>query len=351
MVYPAFKALKRNMPDAQLHLLALRTPISQLAQGDPLWSGVTVFDPTQIKKAPVRVFSILKALRRERFTASISFFASNTWQYNLLPFICGIPERWNFAYHLKKLSSLSWLNTRTIPVDANLHDVNQNLAISAAFCNVATSSLDTVFPVLFSSDDTARANRWLVDHGCFGTFVGIHPGSSRDHGMDAKQWPADRFGRLAQKIGSVYGSARALVFGGPDEDDLKAVVANFAAPVDVTVVDRCDLRLTAALISRCSLFVCNDSGLMHIAALASVPTIALFGPTDEKRNGPMGDQSFVVRKPMPGFPIWTAANVGDRSMPARLDPRACLMALSVDDAWEQIEPWIQKNFNTPLNTK
>ncbi len=49
------------------------------------------------------------------------------------------------------------------------------------------------------------------------------------------------------------------------------------------------IRHTAALISRCSLFVSNDSGLAHIAAAVRTPLIVLFGKTDVDRIAPRGE--------------------------------------------------------------
>jgi ADP-heptose:LPS heptosyltransferase len=79
---------------------------------------------------------------------------------------------------------------------------------------------------------------------------------------------------------------------------------------------------------------------MHIAACQGTPTVGIFGPTDEKRNGPVGGRVLVIRKKMEGFPVWTALNVGDRSLPQGIDARASLKALSVDEAWEQLRPWL-----------
>jgi hypothetical protein len=45
---------------------------------------------------------------------------------------------------------------------------------------------------------------------------------------------------------------------------------------------------------------------------------------------------------MKGFPLWTAENVGDRSVPEGIDPRASLNALTPEDAWAQLKPWLEK---------
>jgi heptosyltransferase-2 len=172
--------------------------------------------------------------------------------------------------------------------------------------------------------------------------IGIHPGSSVEHGMEAKRWQPSGFAALADEACRFLG-AEAYIFGSGDEAPVKQAVAS-AMKEKAHVVEPVSLRRTAALLSHCTVCVCNDSGLMHMAACMGVPTAGIFGPTDEKRNGPYGGHTIVIRKPMEGFPLWTVRNVGDRSLPTGIDARASLNALTAEDAWQQLRPWLEKIF-------
>ena len=339
LVYPAFRLLHRMLPEAELHLLALRGPIVELAQGDPLWRHVHLIDPTS-KGAFGRVTSLLMELSRVRFSASLSFFPSNTWQYNLLPFFCNIKNRFAFSYPLKKGGSLSFLNDKLLPVDPELHDVNQNVRLVSFFLGREAPDQPPVFPALFTAQERADARRILGQREGARRFVGIHPGSSGEHGMTAKRWDPMRFAELSDRICAAL-DAQALIFGGKDEEKIKHIVGS-VMKTPHEIVAPCSLRMTAALINECSLLLANDSGLMHVAASMGVPTAAIFGPTDERRNGPVGKGHLVIRKPMDGFPLWTAATVGVRTVKSGVDPQASLKALSVDDAWEMVEPWLRR---------
>jgi ADP-heptose:LPS heptosyltransferase len=132
-----------------------------------------------------------------------------------------------------------------------------------------------------------------------------------------------------------------LILGGPDEEALKRATADAMRRAYV-LVEPVSLRRTAALLRLSRLALCNDSGLMHIASCAGAPTVGIFGPTDERRNAPMGKPSLVVRSPLPGFPLWTSKNVGNRASPSGVDPAAALEALSVEEAWEQVAPWLEE---------
>jgi ADP-heptose:LPS heptosyltransferase len=334
LCYPAWVHLHRHLPDANLHLLALRKPILDLADGDPLWSGVHLIEPVG-KPGPMHVVRFVRQLAAHRFSASIAFFPSNTWQYNLLPLLAGIRKRHAFRYHRKGFASLSWCNTDRLPVDIQLHDVYQNVALAARFLGNDCSKESIVFPELITEKAAADADALIPA----GRYIAIHPGSSAEHGMDAKRWPPERFGLLADRI-CKYIDATALILGGPDEAVLKQSTAA-AMTARYRIVEPQRLRQTAAILKKCSLCLCNDSGIMHLAACSGVPVAALFGPTDERRNGPFGERHCVIRKPLTGFPLWTAANVGARFLPSGINPNQSLQELSVDDAWEKLTFFLQ----------
>jgi ADP-heptose:LPS heptosyltransferase len=338
LFYPACAQLKQLRPDWSLHLLGLRGGIGQLARGDALWDGVHVFDPTQLKGNLPAQLRIVRELRRQRFDCALNFFPSNKWMYNLLPLLAGIGHRYGFAYPYHPLATLPFLQTRRFPVDTALHDLEQNRRFALHVAGSDSAPGEPRFPQLVGKEDRQWAHEYLKDIKMQHP-VAIHPGSSGEHGMDAKRWPAERFGKLADRLCEQIGASGALVLGGPDEEPLKKETAA-AMRQRGHSVEPVSLPRTAALLSLSTVALCNDSGLMHIASCQNTPTIGIFGPTDERRNGPVGSPSLVVRKNMDGFPLWRADNVGNRHVSPHIDPRASLLNLSVDDAWEQIYPWI-----------
>lgn len=336
LCYPAFDHLRKCFPDSSLHLLALRKPITDLADGDSLWDTIHLIEPTG-KPDYGTILKFIRKLRSERFCASICFFPSNTWQYQLLPFLAGIPRRFVFSYRFKKIASLSFLASSHINVNPRLHDVEQNIAIAAHVTGKPFPSVSrVVFPKLFSEEDTDKAKTILLKET---RYIAIHPGSSAEHGMDAKRWAPERFAKLADLVCEKLNAA-AIILGGPDEQPLKAAVKN-AMHYDAEIIEPLPLRLTAALMSRCPLCICNDSGLMHLAACSNVPVIALFGPTDDKRNGPYGNNHCIIRKPG-STPLWRAENVGNRKITPGCNPNSSLDELTVDEAWAQCSTYIER---------
>jgi ADP-heptose:LPS heptosyltransferase len=51
----------------------------------------------------------------------------------------------------------------------------------------------------------------------------------------------------------------------------------------------------AALLLRADLVICNDTGVMHVAAAVGANTLAIFGPTDPDRWAPRSPRLHIVR--------------------------------------------------------
>ena len=116
-----------------------------------------------------------------------------------------------------------------------------------------------------------------------------------------KIWPAERFIATAQALTGTDGvlpDARIAVFGAPGEQDQAAPVLE-ALPGDrvIDLVGKLDLPAVAACLSKCSLYIGNDSGLMHMAAATGIPTLGLFGPSHTELYAPWGKRARALRTP------------------------------------------------------
>jgi ADP-heptose:LPS heptosyltransferase len=59
------------------------------------------------------------------------------------------------------------------------------------------------------------------------------------------------------------------------------------------------LSQAAACLARCTIFIGNDSGLMHLAAAAGAPTLGLFGPSQASEYAPAGRRTAIAVAPGP----------------------------------------------------
>lgn len=115
-----------------------------------------------------------------------------------------------------------------------------------------------------------------------------------------KTWPLERFSQVAIRLlrnsGAPLENGRLMVLGGRDEvnlgRDLKEVVARGQL---IDIAGKVDLLTAYACLKRARLFIGNDSGAMHLAAAAGIPTLGLFGPSDERQYGPWGEHARAIR--------------------------------------------------------
>jgi ADP-heptose:LPS heptosyltransferase len=135
-----------------------------------------------------------------------------------------------------------------------------------------------------------------------------------------KTWPADRFAALfaALRSGPVPG-ATAAVFAGPGQAERDMAAPLLAAlPDAIDLAGRLSLPEAAACLARTTLYIGNDSGLMHLAAAAGAPTLGLFGPTPMAEYAPVGRRAAAVRAP--------SGRMEDLGVPLALEAACRLLA-------------------------
>lgn len=156
-----------------------------------------------------------------------------------------------------------------------------------------------------------------------------------------KQWPAERFADTVRRLtapGGILPGARLAVFGAPHEREAALpVLAATDDPLDL--IGGADLLNVFALLKRCAFFLGNDSGLMHMAAAAGIPTLGLFGPSAEWRYRPWGERTAVVRTRESLEELTTAPDYDYRSH------RSLMLSLGVDEVVSAAEELWHKTGN------
>jgi ADP-heptose:LPS heptosyltransferase len=145
--------------------------------------------------------------------------------------------------------------------------------------------------VWFNQADAVRAASLLPGSG---PFVALGPSAN----WAGKVWPPERFVALFAALAAPDGplpGARPVILAGPGALEAAMVAPVLEAlPGALDLSGQLELPEAAAVLSRCALFVGNDSGLMHLSAAAGVPTLGLFGPTPADEYAPVGPRARAV---------------------------------------------------------
>ena len=173
----------------------------------------------------------------------------------------------------------------------NAHDVHKVLEAAHLL------GLDDNPPAPFLYVDDARRRRAQDITAGDGPILALGPASN----WVGKVWPIERFAQTAIRLlgedGPLAGG-RLMILGGPEDvrtvEELKRSLTK-GRVIDLT--GQVDLLTAYACLSHARLYIGNDSGLMHLAAAAGTPTLALFGPSDERLYGPWGAHVRALRGP------------------------------------------------------
>jgi len=126
--------------------------------------------------------------------------------------------------------------------------------------------------------------------------IAIGPGSK----MQAKRWPAERFASVIESLQARFPDHEFLIFGDASDAPIGDSLASRFAPRCVNLAGRLSIVQSAALLARCSVYVGNDTGTMHLAAAAGCPCVAIFSARDRPGHWePFGAGHRVFREDPP----------------------------------------------------
>lgn len=226
-----------------------------------------------------RIGATLSDLRAMRYQAAVDF--QGAIRSALVARCSGARVIYGSAQPWENVASMFY-SRQVIP--GGNHIVEQNLSLAEAVAHRSIELPQVDFP--HDQGVERECERDLRQRG-IGEFVILNPGA----GWGAKQWPAERYGKVAKCLAE-YG-LRSLVNFGPGEQELCSAV--LAASEGAAEGRPISLTQLIALTRRARLFIGGDTGPMHLAAALGVPVVGLFGPTNPARNGPFGTRSIVLR--------------------------------------------------------
>jgi len=255
--------LRNRFPEAKLTFLVGPNAKGVLS-GDMRIDDVLEYDNRRKHSGLSGKYKLIKSLRQKKFDLVVDL-RDSIWSR------CIGVKRWGTALRGRELHAVTrYLNA------LERHGVDTGGALPK---------------LTFSEIEEKKADDFLTQYKIDPNFplIGIHPGGNWVY----KRWDAEHFARIGSILMDDF-QAQILLFAGPNEFDLQEKVALMMKGHPVLVRER-DLRQVAALISRCNLYVGNDTGPMHIATAVGTSVVAIFGPTDYRRSGPYGSQNTVVR--------------------------------------------------------
>lgn len=114
--------------------------------------------------------------------------------------------------------------------------------------------------------------------------VGISPVA----GNKIKEWPIERFAKIADHVAEKYGAKVVMIGSGADANEINKTISHAKNGSNFLKATDFNLDGLKALVSKISLFISVDTGPIYIAEAFEVPTIDIVGPVDENVQPPKG---------------------------------------------------------------
>lgn len=285
MSIPALRALRARFPDAQISVLA-RPWVAGLYQSEPFCDNIFSYEAPSGWRGLAAKRRVAADLRCRKFDCAI--LLPNSFESAALARAAGIPIRVGYARDAR-----SWLLTHPIPVplagETPAHQRFYYLELLKRARLIDGYSLDSPIRLSGAKPTRARENPSPV--------IGVSPGAAYG---GAKRWLPERFAEAAVQVARDR-NASVAVFGSKEEFDICENVRQSVESMAVSCTNFAGKTTLAEFIehaSACDLFLTNDSGAMHIASALGVPTVAIFGSTDDQATGPTGAHSRILREPV-----------------------------------------------------
>ncbi len=290
MALPALRVVRARFPDARIAILA-RPYVADIYRGQKICDELISYDPKGAHAGLVGRERLAKELRKQKF--DVALLLQNAFDAAWLAWRSGIPERVGYARDGRSL-----LLTRKIPApkrgEIPAHEQFYYLELLRRAGWIDSLPGESFIALDVSEEHRRQAEEALSSAGARPNAVRIAIGAGASYGS-AKCWPPDRFAEFVNRF-RLHTDADVILFGTAAEQKVSdAIGAGIKGP-SISLVGKTAIAALPALLSRCQLFVGNDSGAMHVAAAVGLPVVAIFGPTDPRGTAPITPRCTVMQE-------------------------------------------------------
>jgi len=298
MSLPALRAVRRRFPDAEITVCA-KPWVSALYEGERSIDRVIAIEGASGAKEWTAKWDLIRRLRRGNFDLAILF--PNSFESAAVVRLAGVKRIIGYARDGRSLlltDAIAVPKRGEIPAHERFYYLELLRRSGLIEKSLIEKSLIETLPELAQirldgiGELRAKGEKLFQTLGVKLPVIGVSPGAAYG---SAKRWLPERFAESAARLAAEFGGS-VSVFGSAAEQAMCGEVAraangrNFAGATAL----REFIEMTAA----CRVFLTNDSGAMHIASAVGVPSVTVFGPTDETATGPLGPAARLVREPV-----------------------------------------------------
>ncbi len=261
---PAFRAIRKRFPKAKIDVL-VRDFSAGILKNNKNIDNVIVWNAPWLsnlgeKDSWPSALRFISKLRKNKYDLAFDFHGD---PHNIM--LASRIARYRVGFGVR---GLCFLLNKSVPYGDG-HVIDRNLALAKA---LGADVTDKQMDLPFTAQDASHAES-IIGKLNARTIVCIAPGSAREE----KNWLNDRWAKVADYLVEEY-NAKILFTGGKKENAMiDDILSKMKHPNDtLNICGQTSLTQLAAILKRCSLILCPDSGTMHIARAMNTPLIGLF---------------------------------------------------------------------------
>lgn len=283
---PAFWAIRRHWPRAHLTLLCDVHRGRNFVLGSEVFRGAGLFDGFEHYEVPegnasrwlsaMRRLRLLLWLRAKKFKTLVYLAASirprDRVERDRRFFKAAGLEHFYGMNHFPPVPAKDSLR----PLPAAGHEADLLLARLKADGIPVPAPGEGSLELGLGETEAREVRQWVESLPGDGgrTWVGIGPGSK----MPAKCWPLERFAAVVRALMADF-DVWPVIFGGPEDREVaESLLAAWGRGFNAA--GALGVRAAASALQRCALYLGNDTGTMHLAAVAQTPCVAVFSSRD-----------------------------------------------------------------------
>ena len=319
---PAIRALKKKVPGIHLSVLA-NINGAEIFKGNPFIDNFFIF-----KKRIFNILSLLNELRNNHFDTVIVFHATDRIIW-LMAYLTGAGKIIGSIRHSK---GMDFVITHPVNIPHNTHAIHaRHLLIKELGAGSDLKKIE----LFITDDERKRIDDFLKKIGVNqnSIIIGFQPGAAKIY----KRWPEENFVKLGKMLSEIRNNIRIIITGDSNEKELAEGISDKVN--GISLAGKLTLREISAVIERCSLFITNDTGPMHIAVALGTPTIALFSATGEENIEPY--------RPVSTFTVISKPKPCKECVSKSCEKPVCMEQISPEEVYEvvkeQIANWICKD--------
>ncbi|NPA39622.1 MAG: glycosyltransferase family 9 protein, partial [Thermodesulfobacteria bacterium] len=272
MTTPLIRQLRNNFKDAIIDYL-IGNYSYEVLEGNKYLNNIIKFDEGVFFKKDIKEWlKLILKIRKRKYDVIIVL--DKHWIFNFTAFLFGAKKRVGFD----RFGEGKFL-TYKVPYFGRKHEVFYYLDLLRGL-GVEPKYNDWQLEIFLSNEDLKFAeNFWNENNLNEKVVVGVCPGGAVNVGVendDLRRWDVKNYIELIKRL--IKRGFKVLLIGGKTD---KSIERNILKEVNcLSMIGKVSLKKSAALLRKCSIVICNDSGPMHLASTVNEVIISIFGPTN-----------------------------------------------------------------------